>query len=385
MIHLKKVMFIALAIVLLALPLAACAKPAPAPAPKPAPPKIVFGCSIPLSGWAAPGAELSAVNSYDLWVKDVNARGGIYVKEFDKKVPVEIKYYDDKSDPATTVKMAEKLMLDDKVDFMLAPWGTAWHFAEVPILNKYGYFIMGITVSSNQLMEKTIAGEFPWYFSTWSPASEVSPHLVDICEEFGTKSAAVIYVSTLFGIDFAASIGGELSVAGISTTTMESYPVDVMDFTPLLNEIKTKNPDALLAATYDLDGTILMEQMMAMDYNPKLLWIAGCSWGSTTFVDKFGKAAMEGVMGEQVWNPEMGSPGAQEFWDGYIAMHGREPDLANAGPIYATLQIYEQAIEKAGTLDREKVRDTIAAGTFSTITGDISFKNKGKHRVDTES
>src|SRR3989304_9058841 len=91
--------------------------------------KIRIGNPIALSGINVAGATMSQTRAYDMWVEDVNAKGGIFVKEYNKKLPVEIIRYDDKSDIGTAVKLTEKLLLDDKVDFIFPPWGTASNFA----------------------------------------------------------------------------------------------------------------------------------------------------------------------------------------------------------------------------------------------------------------
>ena len=118
-----------------------------------APEKILFGNPIALSGISTPGAMMTQIRAYDLWVETVNAQGGIYVKEYGKKIPVEIIRYDDKSDIGTAVKLTEKLLLQDKVHFILPPWGTASHFAIAPIINKYKSPVVGITVSSVKLKQ----------------------------------------------------------------------------------------------------------------------------------------------------------------------------------------------------------------------------------------
>ena len=67
-----------------------------------------------------------------LWVPEVNAQGGIFVKEYNKKLPIELKIYDDKSDQGTMTRLTEKLILEDKVDFLFPACGTACLFAASP-------------------------------------------------------------------------------------------------------------------------------------------------------------------------------------------------------------------------------------------------------------
>ena len=162
----KKLLFIPLAL-LLAISLIAIGCPSPTPttappttappttkppttAPPAAPEKILIGNPIALSGVNVAGAEMSQTLGYDLWVEEVNAKGGIYVAEYDKQIPVEMIRYDDKSDAGMAVQLTEKLILEDKVHIIFPPWGTAYNFAIAPVINKYKYPVIGVTVSSEQ-------------------------------------------------------------------------------------------------------------------------------------------------------------------------------------------------------------------------------------------
>ena len=91
--------------------------------------RIIIGQAASLSGPLAPSHGFVSAPYYDYWVKVVNASGGIYVKEYGKKLPVELLIYDDKSDIGTMTRLLEKLIMEEKVDFLLPPWGTAMHFA----------------------------------------------------------------------------------------------------------------------------------------------------------------------------------------------------------------------------------------------------------------
>ncbi|MFH1122661.1 MAG: ABC transporter substrate-binding protein, partial [Pseudomonadota bacterium] len=93
---------------------------------------IRIGFSMALTGIYSQGA-VSQMNSYQLWKDQVNEKGGIFVKDLGRKVPVEYVYYDDKSSPDTAVRVYEKLITQDKVDLVFTPWGTTIHFAVAPL------------------------------------------------------------------------------------------------------------------------------------------------------------------------------------------------------------------------------------------------------------
>jgi len=109
----------------------------------PAKDKIRIGWVTSLSGILATAVATTTAPAYEIWLEEVNAKGGIYVKEYGKKLPVEIIKYDNKSDVGTMTKLLEKVILEDKVDFILAPWGTAMLYAAAPVANKYKYILLG--------------------------------------------------------------------------------------------------------------------------------------------------------------------------------------------------------------------------------------------------
>ena len=122
--------------------------------------KIVIGQAISLSGPLAGGVAIAGGRIYVMWAEEVNKNGGIYVKEYGKKLPVELKRYDDKSDIGTMTNLLEKLILEDKVDFVFPPWGTAWLFAAAPVANKYGYILIGGPGGALKLKELSL----PYFF-----------------------------------------------------------------------------------------------------------------------------------------------------------------------------------------------------------------------------
>jgi branched-chain amino acid transport system substrate-binding protein len=107
-----------------------------------------MGFAVSFSGPYAQGAESTTWSQYRLWAQDVNAAGGIYLKKYDKKLPVELVEYDDRSQLDEATRLVERLILEDKVDFVLPPWGRATNLAVAPLFNKYEYPAILFTISS---------------------------------------------------------------------------------------------------------------------------------------------------------------------------------------------------------------------------------------------
>jgi branched-chain amino acid transport system substrate-binding protein len=347
----------------------------PPVAPPEAPDKITFAAIEALSGWWASFSYLAAVVNYTIWEEKVNAEGGIYVREYDKRIPVEIKWYDSKSDPAVAVTMAEKAIVADKVDFVISTYGTAWCFAVAPIVDQYGYVYFASNAASTDLVKMAFAGDLTYTFQGWPVPDDSMPQHAALLNELGVKSIALIYIETLYGVDLMKLLRPDLEEYGIEVVVDTSYPVDIMDISPILKTIRDADPDAVFQVSYVDDAALTIEQMMALDYNPKLFYTAGATWGSGVTLPKFGAEAMEGIMGECAWNKDMaGLYGAQEYYDAYLAEAGVPTCSGMSLALqYAQLEVLQQAIEEAGTLDNTAVRDVIQVGTFHTVVGDIWF------------
>ena len=334
--------------------------------------KIRIGQAISLSGPQAIGVSIAGGRIYVMWVEEVNKNGGIYVKEYGKKLPVELIRYDDKTDIGTMTKLLEKLILEDKVDFVFPPWGTAWLFAAAPIANKYKYILIGGPGGALKLKELSL----PYFFQVLNFSETQAPALTDIFKEVGVKSAAVIYRGDLHGVEYGEAMVPYFKKKGIEVKMKKSYPPGIKDLSPLLKEAKSLDVDAFCAASYPDGGMLLTGQSLELDINFNALFITVTPFSPNLYRDTFGTNTVEGVMGGGAWNAKS-SPGAKAFVDKFVARFGMEPDYWGGLYYWSSLQHFQQAIEKAGTLDQKKIRDIMAKEKFETALGPFWYdKNR---------
>ena len=350
-----------IASLLIAMPLAAAEK---------VPEKIRIGCAIALTGPNSMGAINTQVNNYKLWVDETNQKGGIFVPKYKKRLPIELIIFDDHSDVETSVKLAEKLILEEKVDFLLPPWGTASNFAVAPVANKYKHILMGITVSSPKLEERL--SSTPYFFVLLGQPSRLVPSTVALMKEFGVKSVAVIYVTELFGLEHVDVIKAEIAKTDIKMPILQGFPPEIQDLSPLIKRIEAEKVDGMISYGYPPHTFLLTKQMPALGYNPKFFQ-NGVGTQFPDYRDAFGAAGVDGVFGQWALTPKMPYKGAKEYFEAYKKKFGKEAPMGGDSPAYACLQLLEQAIQKVGDLDRVKIRDVIATGTFDTIVGPIKF------------
>jgi branched-chain amino acid transport system substrate-binding protein len=342
---------------------------AKSPAPKD---KIVIGQAIALSGPLAGGVAIAGGPIYELWVEEVNKKGGIYVKEYGKKLPVELKRYDDKSDIGTMTNLLEKLILEDKVDFVFPPWGTAWLFAAAPIANKYGYILIGGPGGALKLKELNL----PYFFQVLNFSETQAPALAAIFKEVGVKSVAVAYRGDLHGIEYGNAMVPDFKKKNIDVKMNKSYPPGIKDLSPVLKEAKSLGVDAFVAACYPDGGMLFTSQALELGINFNAFFLTVLPFSPNLYRDNFGVNVVEGVMGGGAWNAKT-SPGAKELVDKFKARFKVEPDYWGALFYWSSLQHFQQAIEKAGTLNQKKIRDVMAKERFETALGPFWYdKNR---------
>ncbi len=230
--------------------------------------------------------------------------------------------------------------------------------------------MMGITVSSPKLEERLTST--PYFFVVLGQPSRLVPSTVELLKEFGIKSVAVIYVSDLFGLEHVDVIKAVIGKTNIKMPILQSFPPEIQDLSPLIKRIEAEKVDGVISYGYPPQTFLLTKQMPALGYNPKFFQ-NGVGTQFPDYRDAFGAPTVEGVFGQWALTPKMPYPGAKEYFEAYKKKFGKEAPMGGDAGAYASLQVLEQAIQKVGSLDREKIREAIASGTFNTIMGPIKF------------
>jgi len=349
--------------------------PTLAPTPTPAPPakdKIVVGMARPLSGPLAVIGDSAFKPVYETWVEEVNADGGIHVEEYGKKLPIELVIYDDKSDVGTMTRLTEKLIVEDKVDFLWPACGTAFIFAQAPIANKYEYVL--VTAEGGATSIKDMLPSLPYVFVTLSFSDWYQlPVLADLLAEQGAKTAYIMYIADLHGIEYSGVAGIEFPKKGIDIVGIKSVPPDIKDLSPVIKEAKASEADVFCAFAYPDQIMPATGTSMELGFNPKA-WVGGPGVNFGFYHTTFGPA-VEGVTGFTTFSPKQ-SDAAKELADKLYAGKPEELQDPWGHPLYwAGLEVWKQAIEKAGTLDQDKIRDILTTEHFNTVLGDTWFEN----------
>jgi branched-chain amino acid transport system substrate-binding protein len=323
--------------------------------------KVRIGYAISKTGPYAGGASITTLPNYELWVKDVNAAGGI--KLGDKRLPIEVVEYDDRSNSEEAVKAIERLANQDKVDFILSPWGTGLNLAVGPTLNRLGYPHLAVT---------SVTDKAPELAKRWTNASfwlgtsaQISHALADLLGKLKSEgkiggSIALVSVADQFGIELASAGREAFKKAGFTLAYDKTYPLGSQDIQPLLKDAMASNADSFVAFSYPPDTLALTEQAQLLKFNPKVFYV-----GVGTAFPLF-----KGIGG---WNAD--SPPLKDYLQRHKAATNKEPDRWASPITYASLQVLQQAIEKVGKVDRAAVSAEVRSGAFDTIIGKVQLKD----------
>jgi branched-chain amino acid transport system substrate-binding protein len=311
-----------------------------------------------------------AKDGYELAVEKINKDGGVYVKEYGKKIPLELSIMDMETNPEKAVARAEALNQQGAVIVC----GTTLMSATSDIFEKNKLPAITSLVTTVGLFERG----FKYYFGI----SKMNDGVVDaIYAAFakipqGQKPTkwAIWQEQTDWIVELFDLARQKASAQGVTFVSDSKYPMITQDMGPLILAAKKADAEAIFSAPVPPDAITMLKQMKELDYHPKaIMMIRAC--------DDPAWVKMTGPMGDYVigcpdWHPALNYPGVKELNAAYKAKFGTETHITS-GNAYASIQIAAVAIEKAGSLDRTKVRDAIADIDMMTVYGPVKF-NKGR-------
>lgn len=345
-----------------------------APAQDAGPKSIKIGYAISKTGPNAGGANITQIPNYQLWVKEVNDKGGLMLSAYKRRVPIEVIEYDDRSNSEEAVRAVERLVTQDKVDLLFPPWGTGLNLAVGPVFNKYGYPQLAFSAVTDQA--PALAKRWPnsfWFLGTSKQYVDAFVDLLTRMRGEGKINANVAMVSIAdgFGIDLSKAAREGFAKANFKLVYDKSYPIGTQDMSPLIGEAQRSGADVFVAFSYPPDTVALTDQAKISAFAPKVMFM-GVGTGFPLYPQRFGENTA-GVMSLGGWSKD--NAGTLAYREKHKAMHGRDPDYWGSQVGYASLQMLEQAIERVGKIDRPAIIKQLQTGTFDTVLGKIKLEN----------
>ena len=346
-----------------------------APARAEDPIKIGFGMA--LSG-ALAGAGKSALLSMEIWREDINASGGLLGR------PVEFVYYDDQTNPSTVPGIYTKLINLDRVDLVVSGYGSVTIAPAMPIVINYNRLFLSLfALAGNEefhydrYFQILPAGPQPrlaWSRGFFELAMALEPR---------PKTVALVGADAEFARNMLLGARANAETAGLEIVYDRTYPMSVVDFTPIIRSIRATEPDIVYIASYPPDSAGIVRAIGEIGFETQMLGggMVGIQYAS--LMASLGPQ-LNGIVNYDFWVPEptLQFTGTEEFLTKYQARAadaGVDPLGYYLPPFaYAYLQILGQAVQAAGTLDEGILADYIRVNTFETVVGPVRFGDDGE-------
>jgi len=337
---------------------------------------IKFGAPLPITGPLAPEA-LKQQQGYDLWANQVNRAGGVNVAG--KKMKVEIVYIDYQSNTPRAVQATERLITQDNVQFVFAPFGSGAAKAASTVAERYGVPMIAATASSSQVYDQG----YKYLFGTFTPNDTLTNPLTTIIRQRlpEVKRVAILARNDLFPLAIAQEMEKSAKDRGLEVVFFEKYAINTLDHSAALAQIKAANPQWIFATGYTNDLVLMRKQMSDQRIEaPVVTMIAAPAYQE--FIDAAGKGA-ENITSAAWWHPAVRYKGVDIFGttENYVKLfkdtYKADPDYAHASASVSGA-LFQIAIEKAGSLDRQKVRDALAKMDVTTFWGPVKFGPTGQ-------
>jgi branched-chain amino acid transport system substrate-binding protein len=337
---------------------------------------ITFGAAVSLTGSLAKEGHLTQ-EGYDFWKDYINSHGGLKVGS--KTYKVDIKYYDDESSPQTAARLVEKLVDQDKVSFILGPYGSGSTFSAAAVAERKKVPM----VEGNGAAEKIFNQGYRYTFGVLSPAKRYLEGIIEMAkaQHPAAKTVAVTASNDLFSVEVAQGVSDFAKAHGVEVVYFAKYPENSTDVSAVVSAVKAAHPDIILNAGHTNDALLVHKGLKEQNVQAM---VYGYSVGPDTpdFRQALGRDANY-VFGAAQWSDAVkykGQAGFESTAPQYAAdfekKYNHKPDYHNAESTAACLA-FQYAIQKAGSLDTEKVRDQLAKLDVTTFFGILKFDNRG--------
>src|ERR1700738_4648981 len=337
---------------------------------------IRFGAPLPITGPLAPEA-VKQQQGYDLWAEQANKAGGITVGG--KKYKVEIVYADYQSNTPRAVQTTEQMITQDNVNFLFGAFGSGAAKAASTVSEKYKVPTIAAAASSSQVYDQG----YKYLFGTFTPNDTLTTPLTEIIKTQApdVKKVAILARNDLFPLAIAQEMEKSAKANGLEVVYFEKYAIGTLDHSATLSQMKSLAPQWIFITGYINDLLLIRKQMVDQQMKATVVtMIAGPAYQE--FIDAAGQSA-ENVTSASWWHPAEQYAGKDIFCQtsNFVKLfrdkYTGDPDYGAASAAVCGALV-PMAVERAGSLDRDKVRDELAKLDIVTFFGPVKFGANGQ-------
>jgi branched-chain amino acid transport system substrate-binding protein len=337
---------------------------------------VLVGAPVSLTGSLAAEGRLTE-QGYVMWRGWVNGQGGIRVGAYRHRVRLLVE--DDQSRPDVAADLAAGLITKEHVQFLLAPYGSDATAAVARVAEQYRV----PHVAGNGAARTIYTQRYRYTFGVQSPSDEYMSGVLDVAARLSPRPSTIALLSAddSFSLDVADSVKTYAPALGFRVVSSQQYPAGATDVEALVARAAATSPDVLINSGHLAEAVAIHRAARAADLNARIF---AYSVGPSTpdFVSELGPDADYVLTGSQ-WTPQVRyRPQMYLTAQEYTAAYRRtfhtldEPAYQVAESTAAGLAL-QRAMENAGTLDPERVRDALAGLDVMTFYGRLKFDRRG--------
>ncbi len=308
----------------------------------------------------------------EVFAEEINKSGGVMIKSCNKKLPIQFVIYDDQSVPATALQLYERMATVDKVDFFVGPDWSSIGGPVPPVAEKHKIPMVMANVAASHLYDRGL--KYVWG-TPFPVVPNWSTRYFDMISKVTPKPKSILFVTHDNPVMKAitATWSKKAEEQGLTVMGNEVFSPELKDFTSLIAKIRAAKADIIYVSSFDNASVPLVQQMRqlkvrAMDVHHTML--------TGALQRQVGKD-VEGMTGELSWYP-----GVKGDYSNLVETVMQRSDVNmfdyiwTLGRLTSYLTIV-QALEKAGAVDREKVKEALYKATVKTPAGNLTFDERG--------
>jgi branched-chain amino acid transport system substrate-binding protein len=342
---------------------------------------ITIGASLSLTGdFSADGTAYD--QGYKLWVKDVNAAGGILGRQ------VKLTILDDKSDPNQVVTNYETLINTDHVDLTFGPFSSLLTGPASTVAARNGYaFVEGAGGAPSVFDTPSNEADHNTFDVSLPVADELMP-FVNYIASLGaakdkTLTAAYPSADDPFATPPVSLAQSKLQALGVKTVYSEVFPEESSSYKPAADQVAAKAPDIVVLGSTDVPTVSSFMSEFAQDhFTPKMFIAAAGPDQGASFIKAAGAGNATGMMVPDGWYPGYSNATSQKMVSEYVAQYGGTAAGVNAdiAEAYSVGQVMDQAVTATGGVDNAKITSYLHSGvTLQTVQGTVKFDSLGEN------
>jgi branched-chain amino acid transport system substrate-binding protein len=334
---------------------------------------VKIGMSMPQTG-ALGAAGKAALVALRMWVDDVNAKGGLLGRK------VELIAYDDQTNPALTPAIYTKLLDVDKVDLLIAPYGTVPTASIMPLVKQRDLLLMG---NFSFQVNHTVKHDKWFNNAPWNSAASWFEGYFQAGQKVGAKTIAFLAADQEFAQNLANGAKDLAKQGGLKTVYEQNYPPTTTDFSSLIRAIRAAKPDLVFVASYPPDSVAIVKAVNEIGVGPDVKIFGGGMVGLqfTPNMVSLG-SLLNGIVNYNSYVPGMKYPGIDEFFARYSKKAAEEkvdPLGFYLPPFdYAIGQMIDQAVTATKSLNSKVLADYLHKNEMKTIVGPIRYGPDGE-------